>query len=184
MDNAADSFEKIAMSHLDAVYRAAYSMCSDCQTAEDLTQTTFLRAFERFDSFAKGTNCKAWLLSILRNKWIDLIRHKNAVGHIQQIDENTAAKNQADTEIKYSNCHDMLENFSDEQVINALKSLPDEQRFTLFLIDVEQLSYDDAAEIMDTPVGTIKSRTSRARAMLKHKLFSHAKEMGFAGGEK
>ena len=81
-------------------------------------------------------------------------------------------------------CQDLLENFSDEQVVRALKELPDEKRLTLFLIDVEQLSQEEVAEIMDVAVGTVKSRTSRARVVLKEKLLSYAKEMGFLGSER
>ena len=184
MKDDTDSFKEIAMPHLDAVYRAAVAMCGNRQDAEDLTQATFLKAFERFKSFRKGTNCKAWLLSILRNKWIDLMRHRNAVGKVIQIDEDIMPAREQNDEIRYSNCEDLLANFSDEQVIRVLRSLPDEQRLTLFLTDVEQLRQEDVAEIMDVPVGTVKSRTSRARAILRTKLFSHAKEMGFTGGER
>ena len=145
---------------------------------------TFFNCFERFESFSKGTNCKAWLLRILRNKWIDLLRHRGIVGQVLQIDESVISGREQRDGIKYSNCDDLLENFSDEQIIKALKSLPPQQRFPLFLVDVERLSHEEAAEIMDVPVGTIKSRTSRARTILKQKLFSHAKEMGLAGGEK
>jgi len=184
LDNGNDSFEEIAMPHLNTVYRAAVAMCGERSDAEDLAQATFLKAFERFESFRKGTNCKAWLLSILRNKWIDLMRHRSTVGQVLQIDESIIAGREQNDEIKYSNCKDLLENFSDEQIIKALKSLPDQQRFPLFLVDVEQLSHEEVAQIMDMPVGTVKSRTSRARAILRTRLFSHAKEMGFAGGEK
>ena len=158
-------------------------MCSNVDEAEDLTQMTFLKAYERFDTFQKGTNCKAWLIRIMRNKWIDVIRHRGSAGKVLQLDESIIA-NEEHVEIKYTDCEDLLANFSDEQVISALKSLPDEQRLTLFLIDVEQLSQEEVSEIMNVPIGTIKSRTSRARAILKEKLFSYAKEMGFTGGEK
>ncbi len=184
MNNGTDSFEEIAMPHLDAVYRAAVAMCGNREDAEDLAQTTFFKAFERFDTFKKGTNCKAWLLSILRNKWIDLMRHRGTVGQVLQIDESIIANQRQNDEVKYSNCEDLLANFSDEQVIKVLKSLPDEQRFALFLVDVEQLSHEEVAEIMNVPIGTVKSRASRARAVLRTKLFSHAKEMGFTGGER
>ncbi len=184
MNNGTDSFEEIAMPYLDSVYRAAIAMCGDHDDAEDLTQATFLKAFERFESFRKDTNCKAWLLSILRNKWIDLTRHRNTIGQVLQIDENIIVSQKQNDEIKYSNCEDLLENFSDEQIIKVLRSLPAEQRFPLFLVDVEQLSHEDVAEIMDMPVGTVKSRTSRARAILRTKLIYYAKEMGFTGGER
>ena len=176
-------FESIAMVYLDTVYKAAVSLCSEHEDAKDLVQMTFLKAFERFESFEKDTNCKAWLLSILRNKWIDLMRHRSTIGQVLQIDESIIACQEQNDEIKHLNCEDLLANFSDEQIIKALRSLPAEQRFPLFLADVEQLSHEDVAEIMDMPVGTVKSRTSRARAILRTKLFSYAKEMGFTGGE-
>ncbi|MHC4396729.1 MAG: RNA polymerase sigma factor [Planctomycetota bacterium] len=184
MKNDTDSFEEIAMPHLDTVYRAAVAMCSNRDDAEDLTQTTFLKAFEQFATYKKGTNCKAWLLSILRNKWIDMMRHKNSVGQVLQLDESIIVDQKQNNEIKYSNCEDLLANFSDEQIIKVLKSLPAEQRFALFLVDVEQLSHEDVAEIVNAPIGTVKSRKSRARATLRTKLFSYAKEMGFTGGQR
>lgn len=179
-----NKFESIAMPHLDVVYRAAIALCGKRSEAEDLVQMTFLRAFERFESFKKGTNCKAWLLSILRNKWIDQVRHKSVVGEVSAIDENTIAEQKQSEETAWSNCRDLLENFSDEQVIRALKELPEQQRLTLFLIDVEQLSQDEVAQITDVAAGTVKSRTSRARAALKQKLLSYAKEMGFVRGQR
>jgi RNA polymerase sigma-70 factor (ECF subfamily) len=181
LKNDIDSFEEIAMPHLNAVYRAAFTMCNNRETAEDLAQATFLSAFERFDTFHKDSNCKAWLLKILRNKWIDMMRHRSVVGQVSQLDENIVA-HEAQNEIKYSNDKDLLANFSDEQVIRALKSLPDEQRFALFLSEVEQLSHEEIAQIMNVPIGTIKSRTSRARAILKQRLLSYARDMGYTGG--
>jgi RNA polymerase sigma-70 factor, ECF subfamily len=183
LKNDIESFEEIGMPHLDSVYRVAFALCRNRDDAEDLTQGTFLRAFERFNTFKKNTNCKAWLLRIMRNRWIDLMRHRGAAGQVLQIDENIIADEKQD-EIEYTNCEDLLTNFSDEQVIKALKSLPGEQRFALFLVDVEQLSHEEVAEITNVPIGTIKSRTSRARTILKRRLFSHAKEMGFTGNRK
>jgi RNA polymerase sigma-70 factor (ECF subfamily) len=122
-------------------------------------------------------------LSIMRNMWIDQIRHQSSIGQILKLDEGIAADEKQD-EIKYTNSQDLLANFSDEEIIKALKSLPDEQRFALFLVDVEKLSYKEVSEIMNIAIGTVKSRTSRARAALKKRLYSHAKEMGFTGGEK
>jgi RNA polymerase sigma-70 factor (ECF subfamily) len=78
----------------------------------------------------------------------------------------------------------LLDNFSDEQVIDALRRLPEDQRLTLFLVDVEQLSQQEVAEIMGVAIGTVKSRTSRARNELKGLLLSYAKEMGFARNER
>jgi len=81
----------------------------------------------------------------------------------------------------WSNAEDVLANFSDDEVRRALGELPDDQRLTLFLVDVEGLSQEEVAEITGVPAGTVKSRTSRARAALKERLMAWAKEMGLSG---
>ena len=179
-----ESFEEIALPHLNAVYRAAVAICGRQKEADDLVQDTFLKAFERFELFEQGTNCKAWLLQILRNTWIDRLRHKKIVGQVLHLEEEIVAQTSNDYETVWSNAEDLIENFSDEQIIKALNELPEDQRLTLFLIDVEQLSQKEVAEIMAVAVGTVKSRASRARMELKKKLSSYAKKMGLMGGEK
>ena len=184
MRQARDNFEEFALPHLNAVYRAAVALCGRVQDADDLVQATFLKAFERFESFELGTNCKAWLLRILRNTWIDQLRSKKVSGMLLPINENKIAETPRNNETVWSNAQDILENFSDDHVIRALNQLPEDMRFTLFLIDVEQLGQKEVAEITDVAVGTVKSRTSRARAGLKEKLTSYAQEMGLVGGER
>lgn len=179
-----DSFEEGALPHLNAVYRAAVALCGRVQDAEDLVQATFLKAFERFESFEAGTNCKAWLMRILRNTWIDQLRRRKLTGQILPIAEDLIAETPPNCETVWSNPQDILENFSDEPVITALSQLPEDLRFTLFLIAVELLSQAEVAEITDVAVGTVKSRTSRARAGLRERLASYAREMGFVGAER
>jgi RNA polymerase sigma-70 factor (ECF subfamily) len=181
---SSESFEEIALPHLNAVYRAAVAICGHRGQAEDLVQDTFVKAFERFELFENRTNCKAWLLKILRNTWIDRLRHQKVAGLTLPLDEEIIAQTSKDHETVWSNAEDLIENFSDEQIIKALSELPQDQRLTLFLIDVEQLSQKEVARITDVQVGTVKSRTSRAREKLKEKLSSYAKEMGLTGGEK
>jgi len=181
---SSESFEGIALPHLNAVYRAAVAICGRQREAEDLVQDTFLKAFERFELFEKGTNCKAWLLQILRNTWIDQLRHQKVTGLTLPLEEEIVADAPEDYETVWSDADDLLENFSDEQIIKALSELPEGQRFTLFLTDVEQLSQKEVAQITGVALGTVKSRASRARAELKRKLNSYAKQMGLMGGEK
>ncbi len=179
-----ESFGEIALPHLNAVYRAAVAICGHQREADDLVQDTFLKAFERFELFEKGTNCKAWLLQILRNTWIDRLRHRKIVGLTLPLDEEIVAATSKDYETVWSNADDLIENFSDEQIIKALSELPEDQRLTLFLTDVEQLSQKEVAQITGVAIGTVKSRVSRARAELKNKLTFYAKQMGLIGGEK
>ena len=177
-------FEQLALPHLKSVYRTALAMCGQPAKAEDLAQTAFLKAFEKFDSFRPDTNCRAWLLRILRNTWIDELRHRKVVGPSVPVDERLLPGEQDESsEPDGSDPHEILEAFSDEQVIHALQELPEQQRTTLYLVDVEQMPHEEVAEILDVAVGTIKSRASRARSVLKEKLWAHAKDLGFLGRE-
>ena len=154
------------------------ALCGRQADAEDLTQTTFVKALERFDSFRSGTNCRAWLMRILRNTWIDDLRRKKTAGPQLPVDETLLAQPPHPEQTAWTDATDILENFSDEDVIGAMKQLPDEQRLTLFLVDVEQFSHEEVAEITDVAVGTVKSRSSRARSMLRARLLAHAKDLG------
>lgn len=176
-----ERFEQVALPHLDSVYRAAVAVSGRSDQAEDLTQATFARALERFSTFIAGSNCKAWLLQIMRNIWIDQLRHGKVVGHTVPVDETLAAAAPQVEPTAWSDAEDLLENFSDKRVIQALRLLPEDQRLTLFLADVEQLSHQEIALITGVAVGTVKSRTSRARAELKDRLSGYAREMGFMG---
>jgi RNA polymerase sigma-70 factor (ECF subfamily) len=177
------NFESIAMPHLDAVYRAAVALCRHGQEAEDLVQMTYAKALERFDSFQPGSNCRAWLLQILRNTWIDELRHRKVVGTTVSIEEGQPAIAEPPhaKEAVWTNAKDVLENFSDDKVRRALGELPDDQRLTLFLVDVEGISQEEVAQITGVPAGTVKSRTSRAREALKQKLMAHARDLGLLG---
>jgi len=169
------------MPYLDNVFRMALTLCRSRPQAHDLTQTTFMKAFKQFGAFEIGTNCKAWLLRILRNTWLDWLRHQKVSGTTVPIVEDDLVESpQADIQ-EWHDASDILERFSDEQVIDAMNMLPEDQRLTVFLVDVEGMSQEDAAEMLDVPVGTIKSRTSRARARLKTLLAAHAKDLGLLG---
>ena len=170
------------MPHLEAIFRAAVAICGS-QQAEDMTQATYVKALQRFDTFQRGSNCKAWLLSILRNTWIDWLRRRKVIGPEAHIEDIPVAAAPEAIETTWSNAKDLLENFSDSQIIRTLGQLPDEQRLTIYLIDVEELSYSKVAEIMAVPLGTVKSRTSHARRFLKDKLEAYAQERGLSGRE-
>ena len=180
MNSDVHSYDQLVLPHLDAIFRAAMAICGSRQEAEDLTQTTLVRALERFETFRPGTNCRAWLYRILRNLWTDQLRHLKVVGTSRSIDDEVMdIADEQPEEVIWSNAEDLLENFSDEQVIKAMRQLPEQQRLTLFLTEVEQFSYQEVAEITGVAMGTVKSRINRARALLTQKLQDYAKEMGF-----
>ncbi len=156
-------------------------MCRQEEEARDLVQRTYLKAFERFESFRPDTNCKAWLMKILRNSWIDEMRHRKVAGPQVQLDESLVAEPAPVEKPVWSDAGEVLENFGDEHVVRALAELPEQHRLTLFLADVEEFSQEEIAEITGVAVGTVKSRTSRARAILREKLLAHAKDLGLVG---
>ena len=177
-------FQSAAIPHLDAVFRAALTLCRERNRAEDLVQTTYLKALERFGTFRSGSNCRAWLMRILHNSWIDQLRHEKIAGPSVPIEEQLLGGSDDTNESHRADARDILENFEDAQVIRALAELPDDQRLTLFLTDVEGLSQAEVAEIMGVAAGTVKSRTSRARAALRDRLIEHARDLGFLGRER
>jgi RNA polymerase sigma-70 factor (ECF subfamily) len=172
------------MPYLDAVYRAAFALTGRKEMAEDLTQATFLKALKNFGKFRAGTNCRAWLLTILRNTWYDQLRHKKIAGPTAAIDEMEIAEKPHREETTWTDAKDLIENFSDEQIIAALAELDEDKRLTLYLTDVEQLSHKEVAEITGVAEGTVKSRASRARKQLKMKLDAYAKQMGLTGDKR
>lgn len=172
-------FETTALPHLDSVYRAAVALCGSGSEAEDLVQTTFMKAFERFDTFKPGTDCKGWLMRILRNTWIDRLRHRATTGTTVSLAEDAIAPAASPAPAVWTDANDLLENFSDAEVIRAMGELSDEQRLTLFLVDVEQMSVDEAAAVLEIAPGTVKSRSNRARNALKAKLTDHARDLGY-----
>ncbi|MFB3892110.1 MAG: sigma-70 family RNA polymerase sigma factor [Phycisphaerae bacterium] len=175
------AFDQAALPHLTSVYRAALALCGKEQQAEDLAQATFLKALENFGQFQAGTNCRAWLMRILRNTWIDSLRKSRTAGPAVSIAELEVAGPDEPDRTSWSDAKSVLDNFSDQQVIAALGDLPDDQRLALYLADVEQMPLAEVAQIMDVPAGTIKSRTSRARAALRRRLMAHARDLGFVG---
>lgn len=181
VDGKTVQFDDLALPHMNSVLRAALALCGRIDLAEDLTQTTFVKALEKFDSFQPGTNCKAWLLGILRNTWIDHLRHQKVAGKALDIEDFVPAAPPEEGGPPARDAAATLEAFSDAEVIRALARLPEDRRLTLYLIDVEEMSYQEAAAITDVPVGTVKSRTSHARAAMREMLAAHAGEMGFIG---
>jgi RNA polymerase sigma-70 factor (ECF subfamily) len=175
----AREFEQTALPHLDAVYRAAYALCGQRAQAEDLAQTAFLKALQQFASFTPGTNCKAWLVQIVRNTWFDELRRRKVLGTVLPVEEQVVAEPERPVATVWSNAEDLLENFSDEEVLEALADLSPDQRLTLFLVDVEEFDQDQVAEITGVAVGTVKSRACRARAALKIRLAEYARDKGW-----
>ncbi|HEY7115586.1 MAG TPA: sigma-70 family RNA polymerase sigma factor [Tepidisphaeraceae bacterium] len=175
-------FHDVVWPHLATVLRVARILTGEDAEAEDLAQDTMLRAFRGIESFAPGTDAKAWLLTILRRTRIDRLRSPGtATDRAVSLEalEIEPAGETAESKSEWERPGEILNAFSDRQVIEALQMLPEEIRLTLLLVDVEGMDQRDAASVLEVPVGTIKSRAHRGRAMLRRALLPMAKEMRF-----
>lgn len=181
-------FQAIAWPQMQMVLRTALLLTHRQAEAEDLAQETMIKAFRFLDQFEEGTDIKAWLLTILRRTRLDRLRGgQRDRGHVSLDDAEHAptveAKAEPEPERAWDNPTELLGAFSDEQIITALQQLPEEIRWTLMLVDVEGVEHADAAKVLDVPVGTVKSRAHRGRAMLRTKLLPLAREMRLIGDE-
>ena len=179
------SFEDEAIPHMDAVYRFALRLSGGRDSAEDLVQDTYFRAFRAWDQYTPGTRCKSWLFTICRNVFLRqrerVQRHDEIVAEAAYEDPRAlsreapvfAASHDSDPEGAF------FQSIVDEQILAAIDALPGEYRMTVVLSDLEDLSYNEIAEIMEIPVGTVKSRLFRGRRQLQKQLYEYAVEMGY-----
>jgi RNA polymerase sigma-70 factor, ECF subfamily len=166
-------FEQAALPHLDAVYSAALRLARNPDDAEDLLQETILRAYRFFHQFTEGTNCRAWLLTILynnfRNSYRRGVREQPAVSS-EEFDREVETRSLQSDQSRF-NPEDLLGNrLLGDRIEAALETLPADFRDALLLVDVQELNYSEVAVVLGVPLGTIKSRVSRARALMREAL--------------
>jgi RNA polymerase sigma-70 factor (ECF subfamily) len=185
-DESKTRFYALVWPHSPTVLRAARYLMRDPAEADDIAQETMIKAFKAIDSFQDGTDMRAWLMTILRNARIDHIRAAaSSAGNVslEQLGAepaNCSDDTGGDDDPAWDNPEELLEGFSDRCVIDALHKLPEEIRWTLLLVDVEEMDHEDAAKVMGVPVGTVKSRAFRGRAMLREQLLPVARELRLA----
>ena len=174
-------FEKEAVPHMNSVYNFALRMTGDADDADDLVQETFLKAFRFFDKFERGTNCKAWLFRILKNSFInDYRKQTKEPDKVDYEDVQNFYETIKSDEINSSHYeHDAFTNLLDDEISKAIAELPEDFRTVIILNDIEGFSYEEIADFVDIPVGTVRSRLHRARKMLYSQLYDYAKEKGF-----
>jgi RNA polymerase sigma-70 factor, ECF subfamily len=174
-------FEDEALPHLDALYSMAIRLARNPDDANDLLQETVLRAYRFFHQFEAGTNCRAWMLTILFNNFRNGYRKSSREQPSATADEfeRKVESESLRTNPAGSNPEALVSAQGMEgEVESALKGLPGEFREAILLVDVEELSYQEVSGVLDIPIGTVKSRVSRGRAMLREALTSFAKERG------
>ncbi len=174
-------FEEEALPHLDALYSMAMRLARNSDDAGDLLQETILRAYRFFHQFEAGTNCRAWMLTILFNNFRNGYRKSSCEQPAASSDEFERKLETESLRVDpaASNPEAMLSVKGMEgEVETALAGLPDEFREAILLVDVEELSYQEVSGVLDIPIGTVKSRVSRGRAILRESLASFARERG------
>jgi RNA polymerase sigma-70 factor (ECF subfamily) len=162
-------FEEDALELSDQVYRVARHLVGSREEAEDLVQETYARAFRSWRSFTPGTNLRAWLLRILTNLNIDRGRRIQRSPDTQPLEEGDYfLYNKLEESSDGSGDEErVVERLSQNDVVNALSSVPHDFRDVVVLVDIGDFSYADAAQILDIPVGTVMSRLHRGRRILK-----------------
>ncbi len=182
-----DNFLDECMSHMDALYGVACRLTRNPTEAEDLVQDALVKAMRARDQFQAGTNLKAWLFRILTNTFINKYRRG---GLERSVLDGPDADPLADGWVSASTMRQLrdpeqiaLLPIVEGEVRKALDALPPEFRLAVVLCDVEEFSYEEIADIMGCPIGTVMSRLHRGRKLLQKSLYSHALAMGIVKGE-
>ncbi len=188
-DSAQRRFYEDLWPCMPVVLRTAQILCGRSSAdAEDLAQETMLKAYRAIDQFRPGTDARAWLLTILRHTRIDRLRaaHPDAdavsLEDLAQDPPGRPESAEMNWQLVVENPEAVLAEFTDAEMIGELGRLPEEIRWTLLLVDVEGLDHQEAASVLDVPVGTIKSRAHRGRTMLRDALLPLAKQARIVRG--
>lgn len=171
-----EKFERLAEQTFSSVYGTAIRLTRNDEEAKDLCQEAFLRAYQNFDKF-DGRNFKAWILRILTNLYINKYRQHQREVPVTSLESNQYIEPVA-PEANMPD-HEIFDQLVGAEVEEALKRVPPDFRLVVILSDVEGLSYEEIAKATNVPVGTVRSRLARGRAILRQELENYAREQGF-----
>lgn len=176
-----ERFNEVMVPHMDVLYNYGLYLAGDKEAANDLLQETYLKAFRFFDKFEPGTNAKAWLYRIMRNTFINEYRRVKRLPDLVQYDEQISSyqmlpRDEEPTPLRRQINGELFE----DEIAGAIASLPEKFKSVIVLRDVEDLPYEEIAEALEIPVGTVRSRLHRARAILFAKLKDYAESKGYS----
>ncbi|MBI5474327.1 MAG: sigma-70 family RNA polymerase sigma factor [Ignavibacteriae bacterium] len=176
-----EAFQREALPHMDFLYNYALRMTFNQADAEDLVQETYLKAFRFWESYEQGTNIRAWLFRIMKNAYINRYRKEKKEPETVEYQEvenfyNSVRGGTVETSDSQETIYN---NLLDDDVAAAIASLPADFRTVVILCDLEGLSYEEVAEFVECPIGTVRSRLHRGRNLLRSKLTEYAKKRGF-----
>ncbi len=178
-----DKFVEDSMEYMPQLYSAALRMTRNVQDAEDLVQETYLKAYRAYENFETGTNLKAWLYRILTNTFINIYRAKQRKPEESGLDDTEELYlfrkwGNSQNEMGRSAEEVVLNSLTDDEVKEAIEALPEQFRIAVLLADVEGFSYQEIAEILGVPSGTVMSRIHRGRKLLQKYLHEYAVRRG------
>jgi RNA polymerase sigma-70 factor, ECF subfamily len=172
-------FEALVMPHLDVLHYAALRLTKDEHNAQDLIQETFLRAFRALHQLTQEDSCRAWLMKIMLNIWLNQRQKRGREATALDVDELDLSPEDAATwshqSIPEAPEHAASRRQFCEDLDQALQRLPEAFRIVVMLADVEGLSYKEVADLLQCPIGTVMSRLYRARQFLRKALWPHAR---------
>lgn len=174
-------FEKLANPLMSNLYSTALQLTRNGLDAEDLLQETLLKAWRFFHRFEKGTNFRGWMMRILLNTFISNYNNKKREPQRVSFDKTRAVlpdQDESETDV-FPAASEVNQDWFDDRVTEALNRLPDFYRSVVILSDVKDLKYQEIAELIDCPIGTVMSRISRGRKMLARSLRGYATARGY-----
>lgn len=174
-------FEREALPHTELLYNYALRMTNNSADADDLLQETFLKAFRFWDKYEQGTNIRAWLFRIMKNSFINRYRKETkepaTVEYAEVEPYYTSVKDDA------ADANDLQQtvygNLLDDDVAAAVAALPEDFRTVVILCDIEGLTYEEIADFVDVPLGTVRSRLHRGRKLLRDRLLTYGRKKGY-----
>jgi len=179
-----EQFTSDAMQYAPQLFSTALRMTRNRSDAEDLVQETYIKGWRSFHTFQEGTNLRAWLFRIMTNTYINKYNAKKRKGtevELDDVEELFLYKRLGSidqSQLSSSAEDQMLELFTDDEVKNALESLPEDFRIPVLLSDVDGFAYKEIAEMLEIPIGTVMSRLHRGRKAMQKMLYEYARERG------
>jgi RNA polymerase sigma-70 factor, ECF subfamily len=174
------AFERDALPWLDDVYRFALSLTRDEADADDVVQETFLRAYRSWHTFIPGTDCRRWLFTICRNVFLRSRERQRPTVDLEDGEQDAVAAGSVYAAAREKGYDDIYARLDLAPALrDAIDELSEPFRSAVILVDVEDLTYEAAAEVMEVPIGTVRSRLFRGRRLLQEKLLTVAEDLGF-----
>lgn len=175
-----EAFERDALPWLDDVYRFALSLTRDEADADDVVQETFLRAYRSWHTFIPGTDCRRWLFTICRNVFLRSRERQRPTVDLEDGEQDAVAAGSVYAAAREKGYDDIYARLDLAPALrDAIDELAEPFRSAVILVDVEDLTYETAAEVMEVPIGTVRSRLFRGRRLLQEKLLTVAEDLGF-----